>query len=599
MKRLLLFILSIAATAALFACTPNNIQPNDPPDEELIYIVKDGLSEYSVVYKNTDTYKKYDTLAKNFAVLSAVDYEAVLERYHAEDKISTHEVLFGDTGRELSSKLKAAVTEKSIEGYHAWGYAYEGGKLAFYVSSEAAAELGYPEFEALVRKADGIAVTDGHYTIRGKLISEYEAEKKAEEDALKNAQKITLSGNAALTSLVPNASKGFCGSISAKSASYILTLPSKIIMTGDLTISNVTLSGSCTIMANGHKLEIASTVKSSSGRLTVYGGKESDTLTGDTNLVLLGGKYQNVYGGGAVGSVNGNTNIIFGGNANLGDGIDDSDSAALSPCIVWGGGSGGRVSGTANITIGGNAAAKFVVGAGSGSSVGASNINIEGGKIMNVVGAARGKTVNGMNVNIKMIGGLVESIFGGCEGAAMTGNVNIALLGGDVSRRVYAGCYNGYDGSFTTSHYVTGRLTVTIGPNAKLASGKELSSDNQSDMGIFASSRIGSRAQAEVGTVIFLDGCYSAQSGKLGAQCFWFWDIACSDSYHLYEINCTIGGDVYAYGAESKLAIMPDIGYKCALNGNNYLHSSNKSQNLYTLPSTSSVVKLDVNFTRQ
>ncbi len=609
-KKVLMTILFLLLFTLLASCI-ETVSNNDTDSEEkgdedsgaadesdsIVNIAEIGKCKYSIAFKNSSDVKSFEKYARAIYGIIAVDYFVTVEKYDSDTKVLENEILIGNTDRPLSLELKSAVDkEAGTQNDFVWGYAYKDGKLAFYANSEYGAELGFPEFKALCYNNGEFSVSEELWVIGKKSRAEYNAEQERLEAELKGEKNIVIDKNSALLDLHPNASIGICGSVKGSLSSYVLTLPSKIVMTGDLKIDNITLAGSCTVFANGYKLEITNSVYTSSGRLTVYGGAESGMLNGDTELILLGAKYASIYGGSSSGTVNGNTNITLGGSANAGDSIDDS-SSAKSLCMVYGGNRSGTVNGTSNITLKDNAIALYIVGS-SGSGVKASNIRIEGGKVMNVYGGARSSTVT-MSVSITMTGGLAESIFGGCEGAAMTGDVNIALLGGDVSRRVYAGCYNGYNGSFTTSHYVTGRLTVTIGPNAKLASGKELSSDNQSDMGIFASSRIGSRAQAEVGTVIFLDGCYSAQSGKLGAQCFWFWDIACSDSYHLYEINCTAGGDVYAYGTENKLAIMPDIGYQCTLNGNNYLHSADKSQNLYTLPSTSSVVKLDVSFARQ
>ena len=249
------------------------------------------------------------------------------------------------------------------------------------------------------------------------------------------------------------------------------------------------------------------------------------------------------------------------------------------------------------MTLTGNAVTKYIIGAGmgtKGAEVGATNILIEGGKVMNLIGASMDSPASGLSVTVTVTAGLVESIFGGCQGNPMQGNVTVRLLGGDVSRRVYAGCYNGYSSGFTTEHYVSGAVTVIIGADANLNSGKELDSSNNSDKGVYASSRRSGRASDEIGTVIFLDGSYSKQKSKVGSQS---WLFGICESYHLYEIACSEGGEALAYGV-GKIAILPNAGYKCRINANEYLHTDTISTNLYALPAVSSVTKITVEFTK-
>ena len=155
--------------------------------------------------------------------------------------------------------------------------------------------------------------------------------------------------------------------IEGEAASAVLTLGSEISLSADLTLSNLTLNGASTIFANGCNFTVESTV-STSDRLNVYGGKKSGNVEGNTNIILLGGKYNNIYGGGSSGNVTGNTNVVLGGNANAGEGIDDDTPSTLSPCMVYGGGENGSVGGKTNITLKDNAVAKYLVGAGTGTN---------------------------------------------------------------------------------------------------------------------------------------------------------------------------------------------------------------------------------------
>ncbi len=340
--------------------------------------------------------------------------------------------------------------------------------------------------------------------------------------------------------------------VKGKNASVTLSLPSEIILAGNTTFKTITLSGSSSIYASGKTLLIDADVKSDS-RLNVYGGKKNASLTGNTNITLLGGQYNTVYGGGYSGAVNGNTNVVFGGNANPSDTPTDSGS----PCKVYGGSYGAAVSGSTNVYLRGNAVAQYVVGTGGKAKT--TNIYIEGGKAMNVYGGSIGNALDaGTVTNITMTGGSVEAIFGACHGVSMTGHTNITLLGGTVTRRVYSGCYNNADNKliymqYTTDYYVTGSTFLAIGPNVKLATGSDL------NRGVFSGSRTKSQHDAEQNTLVFLDGCYSSQSSKIGEKGALY--TSYFKSFQDYTVKAGTGGKVAGANAAGMVHIIPDEGY--------------------------------------
>lgn len=317
--------------------------------------------------------------------------------------------------------------------------------------------------------------------------------------------------------------------IEGASASAVLILGSETSLSADLTFSNITLSGASTIYANGCNFTVESTV-STTDRLSVYGGKKSADVAGNTNVTLLGGKYNNIYGGGYSGKVSGNTNIILGGNANAGEGIDDDNTATLSPCMVYGGGENGSVGGKTNITLKDNAVAKYIVGAGTGTNGTANdtNITIEGGKVMNVYAGSRSTALPaGTQTHVTITGGTAEAIFGGCENVGLTGHTFVNLLGGQVTRRVFSGCYNnvsfGMSGlsvaaTWSSSNHVTGTTNLVIGPNVKLNTKDGLSSDNSINVGVFSGSRMESQKDDEQNSLIFIDGSYSTHSQYIGEK---------------------------------------------------------------------------------
>lgn len=340
--------------------------------------------------------------------------------------------------------------------------------------------------------------------------------------------------------------------IKGNSSGVTLSLPSTVNLKGNLKLENVTLSGASVIYANGYNLEIAESVTcaSTSNRLTVYGGTNGSSYTGNTYITLYGGHYSNIFGGSNGASLTGNTNVTVGGNVNSGDGIDD-DASNISPCYVYGGGNNGSVSGKTNVTLTGNAVTKYLVGAGknTGGLATDTNIFIKGGKVMNVYGGSHNAPLNNCNTHIIMTGGLAEAIFGGCENTSMTGNTFVTLLSGDVSRRVYTGCYNnvgrsGLSASWSSEYYVTGTTTLVIGPDMLLNTTNGLSSDNQNNMGVFSGSRIKSgKNTGEYNTIIYLDGCYSNQKSKIGEQSLagMFLGLKSSEKY---TVNAALGGIV-------------------------------------------------------
>lgn len=348
-----------------------------------------------------------------------------------------------------------------------------------------------------------------------------------------------------------------------------LVLPEEISLKGNLKIENLTLSGKSTFYANGYTLEIAESV-TSTDRLTVYGGKKNAPC-GSTDIRLYGGMYNEIYGGGESGSVRRTTSVVIGGKVNLGDGIDDS-ADNVSPCYVYGGSNNAAVDGSTNITLCGNAVVKYLVGAGKGSAakVVNTNINIEGGKVMNVYGgcASNGSTLENCDTHIYMTGGVAESLFGGSEAISITGNTYITVKGGEVTRRIYTGCYNAASSKIfklewsNTNYHVTGTTNLMVYPDAKLATGSGLSSTNGVNKGVFSGSRMKSAASDEKNTVIFIDRSYSTHNKKMGEQGV----LHKSDfkSFQNYTVNAGVGGKVETTATSGKVKVTPDYG-KCAI----------------------------------
>ncbi len=368
-----------------------------------------------------------------------------------------------------------------------------------------------------------------------------------------------------------------------------LNLTSEISLNGDLTLDNLTLNNASTVYANGYKLKIAETVAStatlSEGRLTVYGGRKAAELVGDTDLTLLGAKYQAVYGGGNGGAVKGNTNVVLGGKANLADGINDQENSTISPCYVYGGGNDAAVTGKTNVTIEGEAVSKYLVGAGNGTRGTAvdTNIFINGGKVMNVYGGSLNAPLANCDTHITMTDGLAEALFGGCQSQPLTGNAYITLIGGDVSRRVYTGCYNNMDigvsdvlfggsGTWDSDCYVTGTTTLAIYPQIKLNTKTELASDNSVNVGVFSGSRTKTQHDSEINTVIYVNDSYSSHNSYLGEKSskYGFSLKSWLKSFEDYIVKSSEHGRVLGTNMGGTVKIVPDVGYIGTVNGTTY-----------------------------
>ena len=336
-----------------------------------------------------------------------------------------------------------------------------------------------------------------------------------------------------------------------------LTLDTPINLRGDLTLSGFNIvrnKDNYHIYANGHSLTITEDVTSSQ-RLIAFGGTNGKTYTGDTDIRLLGGTYDWVCGGSSNAPLIGNSNIVFGGNANKDDTIE-------SGCRVYGGGNYAGVTGKTSVTLAGNAVCEYLFG-GSRSSFPVDtpeeiNVNITGGNAMNIYGGTENYSLDGCNINVAMKGGTVEAIFGGSIGAGLTGNVNIDLLGGRISRRVYTGCYNEASIflNYSTSHHVTGTTTLRIAPT--IAS-SNISYGSDVNRGLFAGSRHSSAFDDEINTIIFLNGCYSAYKSKIIHASF--------DSKEDYTVAATAGGEVFGTENGGIIYIAPQSGKYAALNG--------------------------------
>lgn len=275
------------------------------------------------------------------------------------------------------------------------------------------------------------------------------------------------------------------------------------------------------LFANGHSLSIEENV-ALNGVIRLYGGGVKDSvINGDTNIKVLSGTYEGVYGGSNNGTINGSTNVYVGGNVNKTITINH-----VEKYFVYGGGVGGIISGDTNVVFTDNAKAEVVVGGHNGWSNGEiggnTNVLISGGEMMGVYGGNyfgynwehfdKNKSTQIKSANVTVTGGEIQQVFGANANAYFVGDVNISLLGGKISRRVYGGCYNNLGFSYTSSCYVKGNISLKISGNANIS----LDYDDL-DRGIFGVSRYKLKYADEVSKIIFVDELgYNKYSSKIG-----------------------------------------------------------------------------------
>ena len=321
------------------------------------------------------------------------------------------------------------------------------------------------------------------------------------------------------------------------SESY-LNIGERLLINCGLEIDKIKISGEPKIFANGYTLIIGEGVTSDS-RMEVYGGSDESDLTGNTDIRLYGGQYSHIYGGGYYKKVYGKTNITIGGRCNPNDVIDDSMSN-VSQCYVFGGSNCSDVIGGGSaVVLEGDATVRAIYGGSQYGSCTKSDICIKGGRATAVYGGSRTRKV-WSDSKITMQGGIVESIFGASERNDFVGNTVVILEGGQVTRRVYTGCYNDWSLGWKSDCSVDGTTTLIIGRDVGLNTRYELSSENDLNVGVFSGSRMDKQKSTEKNLIVFKDGCYDAQRSSIGDKSHKYYEF---ESFDNIELICSGDGD--------------------------------------------------------
>ncbi len=285
---------------------------------------------------------------------------------------------------------------------------------------------------------------------------------------------------------------------------------------GSVTFESMTLTtaANATVYANGHKLTVKESVTVTNAVTAIYGGGAPGTTVASTDLTLLSGDYKSIYGGSNKGTVTGDTNVLVGGSVNAA--CDwTSHSATYN---VFGGGNADTIKGDTHMTFTGNAKSNYIWGGSKSAATikGDKHATMSGGYTMSFYGGNNSHdTGAGSDNYVTVTGGTLQQLFGGNQSAPMTGNVELRVMGGEVTRRIYGGCYNEYASfSWKSAHYVTGNITLIIGGNANVSL-----TSSDSDRGILAISRHKTRKDTENATIVFADQkAYNAYKNKTGVQ---------------------------------------------------------------------------------
>ena len=255
------------------------------------------------------------------------------------------------------------------------------------------------------------------------------------------------------------------GTVTITGGTLDLTALSLIDLNCPVIFDNVTvkIADGASIYCCGNKVKINQNV-TISGVGYIFGGKY-DASVASTDLTVFSGTWLGIYGGGGSastrGDVTGTANLTVGGNIN--PGIDISDHNIENH--VYGGSRRGAVAVT-NLTVNGGKISK-VYGGGSGvksadwCDFGTTNVTINGGTMMGVYGGnafGAGYKDGSAVTNVTINGGVMDQVFGGSEWASVTGTTVVRVNGGEITRRVFGGCYN----SSSTNH-VAGTTYLILG----------------------------------------------------------------------------------------------------------------------------------------
>jgi len=314
----------------------------------------------------------------------------------------------------------------------------------------------------------------------------------------------------------------------------------EIVINDNVTFTDISWTVDSTletfIYANGYKMTVGTGVSYSSENVRLFGGGKEGSTVASTDLTVLSGTYNYIYGGSLRSTVTGNTNLTVGGTVNNNASNIDSQIKSGHEFIysVLGGGHVDIVKGSTNVYFQDSAKAVYVAGGsyGYGCSIAkGSNVSVKGGMLMGVYGSCLNGGHSGSGANVRIEDGTMQQVFGGSEGQIVTGDVDVRIVGGSVTRRIYAGSYG--DGS--TKYVVKGKVSLELGGDVDISF-----SASQSDKGIYGRSRYnGDEENCQI--VFTSQAAYEAYKNQLGGKdwgaSYVMGSTAAADEYHYYTYS--------------------------------------------------------------
>ena len=152
--------------------------------EAMLDVVKDGASDFQVVYAAADGTAQdsatADELIVLFRAMGATRVRSIPDSI-AEEK--EHEILLGETVRQLSKDLMADVKAADPEAVHVWIVAEKDGKVAVVANCDKAYDRAKAELLAFATE-DGFALPVGYYSFNSMTQAEIDAEIEANKEKI-------------------------------------------------------------------------------------------------------------------------------------------------------------------------------------------------------------------------------------------------------------------------------------------------------------------------------------------------------------------------------------------------------------------------------
>ena len=185
---LVMVLIALFAEHSISSCDGENSFTVQLLTEEREYIVKDGKSDYTIVFSASDAFQADEDLAKDLSMQISHNYGVtVRSRADISTQESAYEILIGKTDRKISLTIAAEVASLTEDKNLVYIIAESNGKLACVANSVEAYAKAKEEMLALLGK-DSFSVTKGLYITFTMTRAEYDKEIADKEAAEKESR---------------------------------------------------------------------------------------------------------------------------------------------------------------------------------------------------------------------------------------------------------------------------------------------------------------------------------------------------------------------------------------------------------------------------